>query len=278
MIHCLKLGISLAVVLKPLYMAAMKGMLFILFFVSQVWSHAVERSFTVTYLFPVNENASGISVQDLKSLLNILDNEYRGRIANKNLSWMKDVNWESPYIGAGSNQIKGEFYILLLGGLVRAKYMTIGALAAVLCHELGHKLAGPPHQQFPGEAVHWSSSEGQADTFAAAVCLPKVYDQLKTKAPRLLSYVVEDSTNQLCRLAVMPERCQWVASSGIDLIQSMQVYFETEIPFADPLKQATEKPTATLRTAYPSYQCRMDIYKAHAARPNAKRLRCWFVD
>lgn len=252
---------------------------FISIFVS--WSlvaHQVERTFPIKYTFSVDENLSGISKYEFEIILNMFDELFGKPLGNKTINWKRDIDWNSSYIGAGSNVLNGDFYILLFGGLVRAKYMTIGALSAVLCHEFGHKLGGFPRQQFPGEDVHWSSSEGQADTFAAVACLPQVYDWLKKMAPHLIHSEFEPVTFKLCKTATNQERCRWVATSGIDLIQSLQVYFETDRQFADPLVESHEKPDQSLITAYPSYQCRMDIYKTHAANPTAPRLTCWYVD
>lgn len=259
------------------YVQPMKSLFFVLFFVIPLFSHSVERPVPMTYQFAIQENKSGITNDDLQILLSLLDQEFAGPINNKHVSWMKDVLWDSPYIGAGSNQIDGDFYILLMGGLVRAPYMTVGALSAVLCHELGHKLGQDPYQQFLNEGAHWSSSEGQADTFAASDCLPKLYNRLKKEAPYLLRDSDEAAAVILCRTAVNQERCRWVLTSGIDFVQSMQVYFDREIPFADPSKTAAEQPSETLLSSYPSYQCRMDIYKTKAVTPEAPRQRCWYV-
>jgi len=252
---------------------------FAIIFIS--WSlcaHQVERTFPIKYTFSVDENLSRISRAEFELVLSMFDELFGKKLGNKTISWKRDIDWNSSYMGAGSNVIDGDFYILLYGGLVRAKFMTIGALSAVLCHEFGHKLGGLPRQQFPGENIHWSSSEGQADTFAAAKCLPQVYDWLKKTAPHLIHFEFEAVTSKQCQMATDRERCRWVATSGIDLIQSLQVYFETDLPFADPSVESDEKPDRSLITAYPSYQCRMDIYKTYAVNPAAPRLTCWYVD
>ncbi|GEM_PF-3359496 len=256
----------------------MKAFIALLLISVFLFAHQVERTYPIKYVFSENENESKITKGTFELIVHVFDELYGKKLGNKKLIWTRDILWENPYIGAGSNVIDGDFYVLLYGGLARAKYMTVGALSAVLCHEFGHKLGGLPHQQFPGEAVHWSSSEGQADTFAAAHCLPQIYDRLKQTAPKLLSLQFEDVTSTLCQSAIDVQRCQWVATSGIDLIQAMQVYFETEIPFANPKIRSLERPERSLITAYPSYQCRMDIYKTYAVNPKAPRLSCWYVD
>ena len=191
---------------------------------------------------------------------------------------MKNFDWKQPYIAAGSTYDGENFKVMLWGGLVRARYMTLGGVAAVICHEIGHKLGGQPHQKFNGHEADWSSAEGQADTFAATRCLPQMYDNLKSFFPDYLLTERDPATAQICASTTDPDKCRWIASSGIELIQSMQVYFDLEIPMANPTIWAPEKPSDTLHTQYPTYQCRMDIFKSGAVDPSASRLPCWFVE
>lgn len=191
---------------------------------------------------------------------------------------MSGFKWEAPHLGAGSKKTDNQFSILLYGGMVRARYSTIGSVSAVICHELGHALGGPPYQIFPNENPHWSSAEGQSDSFAANTCLPRLYDRLLVQAPRLIQPSEEPSTQSLCARSNDPKKCEWVATSGIDFIQMVQVYFDLDTPQADPNLWTREQVSKTLHTQYPSYQCRMDIYKSKAADPDAKRLPCWFSE
>lgn len=49
--------------------------------------------------------------------------------------------------------------------------MSKEILSLILCHELGHFLGGPPFAL----NSHWSSAEGQADDFAARICMKRLY-------------------------------------------------------------------------------------------------------
>ncbi|MBL7544841.1 MAG: hypothetical protein JNL11_13570 [Bdellovibrionaceae bacterium] len=253
----------------------MRYFLFILFLSSLAGAHSVERKNPPQYQFSVDQNESGIQEADLWTLLKILDQEFGAALGGNLESWTRDVVWSQPYIGAGSNIYQDQFYILLYGGFVRARYMTVGALSAILCHELGHKLGGEPRQIFLGE-VHWSSSEGQADMFAAGTCMPKLYDRLLEMKSALLTNQMEHSTEKLCENSKNVSRCRWVATSGIDFVQMAQVYFDIDVPWANPEQWSEDEVAETLSSRYPSYQCRMDIYKAAAVDPASPRLRCWF--
>jgi hypothetical protein len=242
------------------------------------FSHPVHRVDPPVYLFPETENSSQITEMQTLALIDFFRNEMNPDFGATH--WQVDFNWKQAYLGAGSSFYDQTFHIMLWGGMVRATSMTAGALAAILCHEAGHKLAGPPLQHFPNEEA-WSSAEGQSDHYASTVCLPRLYQALRSAHSPLLQTSEEPEARKLCRNSKDPAQCVWVATSGIDFIQFIQVYYDRDVPFADPSVNALEKPESTLHTAYPSYQCRMDIFKQGAPCDQGlkcPRSRCWFVN
>jgi Zn-dependent protease with chaperone function len=54
----------------------------------------------------------------------------------------------------------------MFGGLARDPLVTKDGFSAVICHEIGHHIAGAPRKGFS-----WASNEGQADYFATTKCL-----------------------------------------------------------------------------------------------------------
>ncbi|GAB4016268.1 MAG: hypothetical protein Fur0010_15970 [Bdellovibrio sp.] len=68
--------------------------------------------------------------------------------------------------------------IYILGGMIRHPEMNPDAFLLMLCHELGHHLGGAP-RRFRGQTIQrsWSSAEGQADYFARAKCLPRLFKE-----------------------------------------------------------------------------------------------------
>ena len=245
-------------------------------------AHPVQREEPPTYEFSIQQNASSISMEDVQTLIQILRSEFAAELSGP--SWQMDFDWTKPFLAAGSYMENSAFHIVLWGGMVRAKFMTPGALTAILCHELGHRLAGAPYQQFPGsDSADWSSAEGQSDHFAATVCLPRMYHALlKNKVP-LLSLDSEPAARHLCEHREPADRlrCEWVLSSGVAMFEVLQVYYDRDIPFAEPLRSAVEEPPETLRTAYPSYQCRMDTMVQGALCDrglSCARPRCWYKE
>lgn len=240
-------------------------------------SHVVDRTPEPQFSFATEDNQSNIQKWQVHLLFSILDQAFGEHFQNQGKSWTSAFDWSNPYLGAGS-QFDGEnFTVMLWGGFVRARALNFAGLAAVLCHELGHKLGGEPHQRFPDSDPDWSSAEGQSDHFAATVCLPKVYQALKTTWPEAFAgFQLESFSVSLCSSAVDLNQCRWVAQAGVDLVEFIQLYFDRESALAKPEVWAQEIPPETLHTAYPSSQCRMDIFKAGAKNPQSKRLRCWY--
>lgn len=253
--------------------------IFLLFgFLSSAQAHFVTRTIPAQFIFSIQDNQSGLQDQDVQILFWILDQHYKKKISNSEINWTQGYDWSNSYMGAGAQQNGNEFSVMLWGGFVRARFMHLGILAATLCHEIGHKLGGEPFQKFPGSDPHWSSAEGQSDHFAATDCLPKVFESLKNFFPyKLNSIAIENFSIQHCKTSQTQEQCRWVTQSGIDFVEFLQTYYELDIPLARPEIWAREKVEKTLFTAYPTYQCRMDIFKSAALDPKSPRLSCWYA-
>lgn len=84
------------------------------------------------------------------------------------LTFEKD--WDSSQVNAFAR--RGSFnkwVVAMFGGLARRPEVTKDAFQFVVCHEVGHHLAGWPF------AYDWASNEGQSDFFASQVCAKKIW-------------------------------------------------------------------------------------------------------
>ncbi|HYX34721.1 MAG TPA: hypothetical protein VE954_16610 [Oligoflexus sp.] len=63
----------------------------------------------------------------------------------------------------------------MYGGLARRPEVTLDAFTLVLCHELGHHVAGYPF------ASAWASNEGQSDYFATQSCGKVLWGSQRSK-------------------------------------------------------------------------------------------------
>ena len=79
---------------------------------------------------------------------------------------------ESPIVNAVAIRAGWSLFIELNGGLARRPEVSSDGFTMVICHELGHFLAGLPYRT-GSEA--WASSEGQSDYFATLACARKLW-------------------------------------------------------------------------------------------------------
>ena len=203
--------------------------------------------------------------------------------------------WESERVEASAHREEdrdGQLAVITItGGLARHPGITVGALALVLCHEIGHFLAGEP-------AVRGYSTEGQADYYAAAVCMPRLLSRLP-EASRPKDQEVPDLVVGRCtaafRRAARQAACIQTTMSGLTLShffaerkRTARPWFETPDPGS----------VSVVGFATPTVQCRLDTFSAAAlcnpevenavgrerpwictregALPHAARPFCWF--
>ncbi len=203
--------------------------------------------------------------------------------------WSDDTNQASAW---REEDRQGEIAVLRIpGGIARQPIINADAFTLIICHEIGHHLAGPP-------AVWKYSVEGQADYFGVADCLRRVF-------PKLPEYNVlrEITTPEIvidsCRLVFDDreegELCMRSAMAGARLTR----YFADKRHIGYPDFEMPEQliiPRTNM--GLPSPQCRLDTYFAAAlCKPDAAgagnrsapwlctdhplqydglRPRCWF--
>ncbi len=163
--------------------------------------------------------------------------------------FLLDLDWTSPYFGAGISLKDGNTTLMILGGTTRIEGLTKDAYAALVCHEIGHILGGAPLQELKGSQN--LSKEGQADFFAASECLPRYFSHLGV---------------QFDDLATRVEAAGW------HMFKSMMP-FSTSTMSQSLLREGVELPPVSRTTdSYPSLQCRYETF-----RSPSKRSSCWFA-
>tara|TARA_Y100000780_G_scaffold232594_1_gene268616 strand:- start:285422 stop:286054 length:633 start_codon:yes stop_codon:yes gene_type:complete len=169
------------------------------------------------------------------------------QLESKNLQL--DLRWESPYFGAGVSIKDQRINLLIFGGTTRIEGMTKGAYAALVCHEIGHILGGSPYQDFSGAEMF--SREGQADFFAASVCLPKFFSHLGVAANKINDQV---------------------ESAGWHMFKSMMPFSTSTSEQPLIRERINLRPVSTTLRSYPSLQCRYETF-----RDPSKKSSCWFA-
>lgn len=162
--------------------------------------------------------------------------------------------WDDPTVNAYATQIGSRWEVHMFGGLARRKEITPDGFQLVICHEVGHHLAGFPFVQ------SWAANEGQSDYFATQSCGRRLWeDDVEKNA--IAAQTIPIYPKQLCDAAWSSvERrnlCYRVAQAGFSLaalLSSGSARYET------PSKQVV----ARTYNQHPAGQCRLDTYMAGA--------------
>jgi hypothetical protein len=159
---------------------------------------------TIYFLYEATgapQSAPGIDEAQFHQVLDALEQVYAPIVAKRSMQFIIERRWAddgenaAPFIGA---TIMG---LTISGGIARARGMTQDGFALVACHELGHLLGGLP-QGTPG-----MSNEGQADYFATAKCLRRVFENPLARFFSRLS-AVDPTANKACARVFRPGRAR----------------------------------------------------------------------
>ncbi len=146
-------------------------------------------------------------------------------------------DWSDKNINGTVMWVRNYPYVeLRYPGALAKSALTVDGLSLILCHELGHLFG----KKIDGDRT---APEGEADYFATADCLKKLWR--------------EKSGNR------------YVQRVTVAALESAKVMFDAPVSIA---KKDNSKVRETL-TDYPSDQCRLDTYLAGAQ--GQARPRCW---
>ncbi|MEA9358652.1 hypothetical protein SHI21_20610 [Bacteriovorax sp. PP10] len=163
------------------------------------------------------------------------------------------MDWDDDEENAHASQPQDSntWELKLPGGYYKADKMTDDAYALVVCHELGHLLAGAPF--YPGTKL---SVEGQADFWATSVCLKKYFNTYPEKASRL-SLSMKENCDRVYTDEQSRNTCYLVAKASLSL--SKDFNNKTHEPDIDLPDNNIINSTSYM---HPDAQCRLDTYIA----------------
>lgn len=200
------------------------------------------------FLPPGSANTSDVTVEQYSKLVSEFQTKYMlpvFKVTGKPL--LIPAEWENPYFAGFAIDRKSHMQVSLWGGMARAPGASIAILAGVLCHEVGHVIAGEPRQTIPG--AEWSSIEGLSDYYAGLECLPEFLQKHTDIVP-----VPSAEALQVCN---GHELCARTVTAGLELVQFFQKYDSQK---SAPVSLFSPAPAAQelIRNLYPSTQCRLD--------------------
>lgn len=168
--------------------------------------------------------------------------------------------WDSQLHNSESYLHEDQFAIMVHGGLARHRSMTIDSLALVACHEIGHYLGGAPSKMYEGEKS-WASVEGQADYFATAKCLKRLFTNRSEN--RAAYNELKPSVKEEIQLKCNTYLCARIVAAGLALAKTVEA-LEGEVPSV----KISGKDRSVVKNHledHPTTQCRLDTFVAGAA-------------
>jgi len=202
--------------------------------------------------------ANDMTKKRFNEIIDAVDDHYKPIVKSRGgrLKWSR--KWKNGTVNASAQRTFRTYRVNMYGGLARHKLVTEDAFAMVVCHELGHHLAGAPKI---GGGSKWASNEGQSDYFASLKCFRRVFESddnaaivAKMEIPAIVVTKCEtnftDSNDQaLC------QRISMGGKSLANLLGSLR-NGRTALSFETP--DMTES-TKTI-DSHPKAQCRLDTY------------------
>lgn len=166
-----------------------------------------------------------------------------------------NADWRNSEVNASAHQSFGTWNVNMFGGLARRPEVTEDGYVLVVCHELGHHLAGFPAK---GSFNSWAANEGQSDYFAGQACARNVWqDDIELNAT--FRQTANPAVKVECDAAWQDEAAQNLCYRIVEGGYSISSLLGSV--------SHTGKDTRVVTRTYsnhPKSQCRYDTYKAGA--------------
>jgi hypothetical protein len=157
----------------------------------------------------------------------------------------------------GGADVRDNYLEILFGSQLEQTYpgLTADGYTAIICHEIGHFLAGP-----------WPASEAMSDYFAATICLRKIFQDMGSLPVEQVNPEVKKSCDTQYVSSADRNVCYRSAEAGLNLLKEVHQNFYVingyRIPFYA-MYDLTKKDQFYYEN-YPSLQCRAEIFAAGA--------------
>ncbi len=201
---------------------------------------------------------ANMTEDEFNTIINEIVDYYRPIVEAKGATLKTNNLWTNTTVNASAQQNGNTWIINMYGGLARRPEVTPDGFAMVVCHELGHHLAGFP---FYGND-DWASSEGQSDYFATQSCARQIWRTQRAENARFADQVTE-AEKQKCESAWRSDDdrnlCYRTVAAGNSLATLLSALNNGGVPKSDTPDLNQVRQT---QTAHPKAQCRLDTYFA----------------
>lgn len=240
---------------------------------------------------------SKVTEEDFNGVIQYYQYVYAPIVSRYGARLVIQGNWRDSTVNAYANNEGNTWKVQMFGGLARRPEVTVEGFAAVVCHELGHHLAGFPfYRNWVGSA----SNEGNSDYFAMMSCIRETF-----KSNSFISFgnkksAVDDTAINKCNSVYTTEKdrniCYWTMEASWSLASLLAGLGGETVSF-DSYDPKVVRQTSD---SHPAAQCRLDTMVAGALCPKTwnpmamprtqaqafeqtcpsgvgARSRCWFA-
>lgn len=199
--------------------------------------------------------SANMTQKEFNEIIESVASIYRPVVKGHRAKLQMNNLWTDTTVNASANQSGSTWEVNMYGGLARRKEVTKDGFAMVVCHEVGHHLAG---YSFYGE-TEWAASEGQSDFWATQVCARRVFAGSKTK--QAVSKFATQQCDKKFKDATERSVCYRTADASQSLANLLSVLNDGDVPkFTTPDRTEVRVTDPT----HPQAQCRLDTYLAGA--------------
>ena len=237
----------------------------------------VQKAGIILFVLISKNLTATIDIINFNKIINSIINIHKQKVNKKYNN--PQIELKLNYYNYGSNfnidsvaYFKGEnkFIFTFTGALAKEDSINHEAFAIMVCHEIGHVLAGYPKQTSHWQ--NWSSVEGLADYSATNKCM-KLFNRISPWEKNLRffdGYIINKCQEHYGHNLEDTLSCLRTASG----IMSLQNYFN--LKEKNKISMKSKDPTKVAKTLckYPSNQCRIDTFWAGLF--NEEKPQCWF--
>lgn len=165
--------------------------------------------------------------------------------------------WRDSTVNASAIQWGDSWELNMYGGLARRPEITADGFTMVVCHELGHHLAGYPF------ANSWAANEGASDYFATLSCgrlLWKDDEETNATFRKTVDAYPKAQCDQVYKTIPEQNLCYRLMMAGRSTADLLATLGGTKNNWTTPDNNIVK----STNHAHPAGQCRLDTYMAGA--------------
>jgi len=225
---------------------------------STAFGFSGEKTFMPNNDLNLQKLGGGITEAQFNAVLDRVEAKYGSMVSDFGAKLTINRRWSDDTVNASAEQPTPTSWRLnMYGGLARRPEVTEDGFAMVVCHELGHHLAGFPYVQ------DWAANEGQSDMYATSACASEIFAE-SLELDAAASNELPDSLRQKCD-DMHPAGDREICYRGIVAGKSLADLLGA-LGNSDPVGYDTPDTSVVSRTnhKHPAAQCRLDSYVAGA--------------